>query len=218
MAYQRAPLLGGITLDIAMLIFSVFFLLFSLAAFMFLGGIRDFLWQGLGQGGLDLVLTKPVHPQLFVSIRRPDLNQCFLGIVILGLFFHQTWVLRAQITPLNWLWFLALFAIGILLYYLSISTLASFGFFVVRAQQVFELFDKATDFAFYPHQIFPGAVQLAMFTVLPVAFFAYIPSMFLLGRGENWMAIGAVVVVIISAVINQWLWRVGLRHYSSASS
>jgi ABC-2 type transport system permease protein len=218
LAYSKAPHLGGFSADEAALMFAVINLLYVFAIFLYIRGVRYFLWQGIRLGQIDLALTKPVNPQLYISFQYPEIQQIALFFGISALLIRQIYILRGEISLVGSVLFVFLFLLGLVINYFIITTYAAIGFFVTRAQQILEFFDKASDYAAYPTTIFPLPIKLFSFSVVPIAFFSFVPSSFLLGRGSLPMFIGAIFLTIILFFINQFVWREGLKHYSSASS
>ena len=111
-----------------------------------------------------------------------------------------------------------MFLLGLILCYLSVTTYATLGFYLTRAQQIMEVYDKTTDYGLYPTPLFPPTFQFLVFVLIPVAFFGYVPTLFLLGRGSPVYVPAALALAFVFFVINQWAWKVSLKHYSSASS
>ena len=181
-------------------------------------GIRDLLWFEIRMGNLDGILTKPINTQFYVSISKPDLHQLPLLVVIVILFCNHLTQLPITLGFSQIALFSLMFVLGIAITYFVVSAYATAGFYVTKAAQVIEFFDKAADSAQYPMPIFPESIQLLAFSFVPIAYFSYVPTLFLLGRG-NWQLVAtATLVLVLSISINQWLWKRGLQHYSSASS
>lgn len=217
-AFTKAPQLGGLSKDEGILLYSIFSLLYALAILFFVRGFRYFLWQGLRLGVLDFLLTKPVSVQFLVAFSWPTFEQLPLILGELLLFIRQAWLVQSQITPSSALLFSLMMVLAMVILYLMLSTYATLGFYVTKAAQIIEILDKTTDFANYPTSIFPSSIQTAMFTFLPIAFCSYVPTLFLLNRGNPVLLVGAVLLVAIFYFLNSWAWKQGLKQYSSASS
>ncbi len=218
LAYSHSPTLLGWTKAEGMLLFAVFNLLYTTTLIAFLGGIRHLLWTGVREGIVDFALLKPVNPQFLLTFSKPEVQQIVLLAMITGFFGYQLWQVRQLLTLWSVLLFGVQFILGWLLVYLSLSTYATAAFVVTKASQIIEFFDKMTDYSTYPTPIFPASLQFILFSVIPTAFFGYIPTLFLLNRGNGWLTVATVVVVAIFYVVNQLAWKYTLRCYSSASS
>ncbi len=217
-AYGRSPLLGGLSLDEGLLLFSVYQLLYLLGILLFFMSIRYFLWEGVRYGQVDLILTKPVNPQFMITFGKPEVQQLPLFLIMILLFCRQVIILGDQIQFVNLLIFLIWFFLGLVILYFSISTFATLGFFVTRAQQIIEFFDKVADNSQYPTPIFPFSLQMVAFSLIPIAFFGYVQTLFLLGKGSWHHGLIGILLLIILIPLNQFMWKKGLQHYSSASS
>jgi len=217
-AFAKAPLLGGLTKDEGILLYGVFSLLYAIALLFFVQGFRHFLWSDLRLGVLDFLLTKPVNVQFLVAFSRPNFEQLPLVVGELLLFLRQLWLVQASVTGASLGLFLFSLALAMVLLFLMLSTYATLGFYVTKAAQVIEILDKATDFANYPTSIFPGSIQAIMFTLVPIAFCSYVPTLILLNRGQPLLLIGGIILTGIFYFLNRWAWQAGLKRYSSASS
>lgn len=217
-AYARTPTLAGWNIDEGILLFFVFHFLYMTYYFFFMKGIRYLLWDGIRLGEIDFVLTKPVNPQFFISVSKPYTEQLLqwagMGVLLLLHLHHM----QLSVPVLDLLGFFVSFIGGIAIAYFVVTGYATAGFYMTKAEQIIEFFDKAADSSQYPIPIFPQSIQLLAFTLVPIAFFSYVPTQFLLGRGSLNSLIGMCILLVISMIINQVLWRRALREYSSASS
>ncbi len=218
LAFDRAGELGGWSKTEGVLLFLSFQLLYVIGIVVFLKGVRHFLWEGLRRGDLDMMLTKPVNTQFIVTFSKPDVQQLPLLAAITVFFVRQVWVMQELFTLQSVLLFAVSFTLGLILMYLSSSTLMTLGFKMTRASQVIEFFDKTSDFAQYPTSIFPVSLRWFAFTLIPIAFFGYVPTSFLLGKEIWWFLPSEILLMVILFFINQKAWKEGLKHYSSASS
>lgn len=217
-AFSHAHNLGGLNQNEGILLYSIFSLLYALSLMIYVTGIKHFLWSGLRMGELDYWLVKPLNPQFLANFSFPNTEQIPLILLEAGLFFRQLYLVRAQVTLFSLLVFLASIILASLILYFTLSTYQTLGFYATKAPQVVEILDKATDFANYPTSIFPNLVKITLFTLIPIAFTAYVPTLFLLNRGNLWLFLSEIVLLIILYYLNQFAWQAGLKRYSSASS
>lgn len=217
-AFTKAPQLGGLSKNEGILLYSVFSSLYAVSILFFIQGFKHFLWHGLRLGELDFILIRPVSTQFLVAFTWPTFEQLPLITGEFLLFSRQLWLIRAQITPVSILFFCIMVILAMVILYLMISTYATLGFYVTKAAQIIEILDKSADFANYPTSIFPSSIQTIMFSLLPIAFCSYVPTLFLLNRGNLWLFLGAILLIVIFYSLNRWAWQQGLKQYSSASS
>jgi ABC-2 type transport system permease protein len=216
--FSKANSLAGWNKEHSLMIFYVYQLMYASFLFVFLDGLRDFMWHGIREGKLDSILVKPVNAQFLVTFGRPQIDSLFLFSSMLILFLRQLFLLRSEITLPNFLLFLLTFILGWMTGYFVLSSYATTSFFVTKSQQVIEFIDKVTDYSLYPTSIFPGPIQALAFSILPFAYFSFVPTSFLFGKG-NWFLLAILICVLsISIIVNQYVWKKALKHYSSASS
>jgi ABC-2 type transport system permease protein len=217
-SYSTTDTLVGWSRDEAYLLFSTFHLMYSICLVVFVQSIKYYLWEGFRTGEFDTILVKPVNVQFLSTVIRPEIQLMPLVLSLLIFWVRQLIVLHIHI--LSWQFFL--FMVGIAfafsITYFFISTIMTLGFYIVKAAQTYEFFDKVTDYSHYPMPLFPTSLQTVFFTIIPIAFFSYVPTSMLLGKNnETWLVYSAIITVILYG-INQLAWNRALKHYSSASS
>lgn len=216
--FSKTVSLAGWTYQEAIVLFAVFHLLYSTCLLFFLMSVRYFLWTGVRIGQPDLVMTKPISTQFLLTFGKPELNQVPLIIGLLILFFYQLFVGQFSIGLIDVLFFILTFGLGIVIAYTAITTYMTVGFYVTKAAQVVEFFDKVADYSQYPTPIFPASLQLVFFSVIPISFFSFVPTGLLLGKLSPMMVVYTVAAAGVFIIINQFVWKKALKHYSSASS
>lgn len=216
--FTKTPTLAGWSKVEVTILFATFHALYTFGIMLFGKTIRHYLSEGISSGEVDWVLLKPLRPQFLLTFSRPELQHVLLVAGAVGLFSHAVGQLSSAPLLSQWLGFSWMLVMGLLIVYFSLSTYMTLGFMVTRARQVIELYDKTSDYSQYPTPIFPASIQIIFFTILPTAFFGYLPTLFLLGKGSYYWPILATLTVVIFAIINQAAWKRALERYTSASS
>ena len=202
-------------------------LLAVMGVFTLVGGIiRTFIQpnmqrvvEDVRQGKLDHALTKPADAQLLVSIRDVrfwQLTDVLVGVVVLIVALVQ------MSSTTRWqhvVAFVALLLSGLVSIYCFWLMLASASFWLVRMNEVQELFDGLFRAGQYPVGIYPGWLRYGLTFIIPLAFAITVPSEAVTGR----LAWQSVVVMMISftivlMVVSRWCWKRGLRRYGGASA
>lgn len=190
---------------------------------------EDFQWtvylQGLGSysdsvrnGKLDYLLLKPVNTRFLVSFRYFEFDH-YLRIVLIGfLLIKQMGVLGINAEISNWLGFSVLFLVGQFIVYNFSFMITTLSFWFIRVFNFNAVYESVTEIGRYPTGIFKGLTKLTLVYFIPAAFVSYYPVMWLLGNRNVELFLLPPVFTLISYLFSHWLWRKGLRHYSSASS
>lgn len=217
-AFNKTDFLGGWNESEGILLFIFFQWLFTICVVLFVKGSRHFLWSGFRNGDLDLILTKPVNPQFLVMFSKPELEQAMLLLSLTILLVWKVLPFLAVISAIQFLGFTLMTLLGILIVYFSLTLYTVAGFYLTRAGQIVEVYNKIFDFAQYPLNIFPLSFQLIAISILPLAFASYFPTLFLLGKGEFKYLILAIFMTTFFALFNKFAWQFSMKKYSSASS
>jgi len=174
--------------------------------------------EDVREGRLDFALTKPADAQVLVSVRDVrlwQLTDVLVGLVVLIVALVR---LDRSVGARELFAFIGLLAVGLVAVYCFWLILASASFWLVRMNEVQELFDGVYRAGQYPVGIYPGWLRYGLTFLVPLAFAVTVPSEAATGRltaPAVAVACGSAVALVIGS---RWFWRRGLRRYGSASS
>lgn len=169
-------------------------------------------------GTLDYAFTKPVDSQVLVSVR--EIRFWNLVDVITGLLVVAYGVihLQARLGPVLALAFVAILIMGALMLYAFWLLLTTCAFWVVRMNDLINLFQGVYNAGRYPVTIYPGWMRAGLTFIIPVAFAVTAPSEALTNRLTMQTVIEATVLTVVLLSVTRLFWSVGVRRYSGASS
>jgi ABC-2 type transport system permease protein len=108
--------------------------------------------------------------------------------------------------------------IGALLIYSFWLVVTTVAFWIVRIDEIAELFEGVYQSGRWPVTIYPGWLQVSLTFLVPIAFAVTIPAEALTSRlTPETLALAAAFAVFVLAV-SRAFFRLGLRHYSGASA
>ncbi|MCB2213891.1 ABC-2 family transporter protein [bacterium] len=217
--FNQVDTLKGWDFPSALALLGVYLLLGALRS-LFIGpslesvaGMDGEVWQGT----FDFTLLKPVNKQFLVSVRHwrvLSLVDVVFALVVLGIALSRlgatlTWGAALQFS-------LALVCAVALLYaaLLAFSALVFLNPGFLFTWVINDLFQLAR----YPVGLYPGWLRLILTWVIPVGLMTTIPAQALSGTLQPGMLALTVVFTIAAVAGASWLFRRGLRRYSSASS
>lgn len=185
------------------------------------GLLEPNMWRFSGlvrDGGLDLVLTKPVNVQFFVSTRYLDLNgalNALLGFALMAFGFARlgTWP-----NPAQWFLWALLMLCGLVISYAVWFSIVTLSIWFVRLESGAVAFDPIMQMARFPIEIYPARLRNMLTFALPVAFMTTFPTQALLGRLEARIPLLAVAFAVVLLWLSRLWFAFALRFYSSASS
>ena len=201
-------------------------LLAVLGVFMVMGGIIRAaiqpnmvrLMDEIRQGTLDYALTKPADAQLLVSVREFRLWQ--LADVAAGAV-----VLAVAISRLGWqvgIWgalgFATALVMGGVMIYCFWLMVTSTAFWIVRVEEIANLFEGLYAAGRWPVDIYPGWLRLGLTFLVPVAFAVTVPAEALTGRLSLATWLGALALTCFLFIVARLIWKRGLRSYGGASA
>jgi ABC-2 type transport system permease protein len=201
-------------------------LLAVMGVFTLMGGLirttiqpnMERLMGDVQQGTLDYTLTKPADSQILVSVREVRIWQSvdiLVGLIILGIALSQ---IGGQFGFWQALAFAVTLILGGLMIYCFWLMLTTAAFWVVRMDQIVELFQGIYQAGRWPVSIYPGWLRLGLTFLVPLAFAITVPSEALTGRLTPQTLLVSLGLTLMLMLLARWVWRTGLRHYSGASA
>lgn len=176
------------------------------------------LMEEIRDGKLDFALTKPADAQILASVREVRIWRTvdiLLGTIVLGYGLSQ---LSVGVTPLGVGAFLVALALGGLMIYCFWLIVTVGAFWVVRMDQIAELFEGVYQSGRWPVTVYPGWLRISLTFLVPIAFAVTVPAEALTSRLTiETLALAAVFAFGLLA-FTRWWWRFGLRRYSGASA
>ena len=176
------------------------------------------LMEDVQKGTFDYVLVKPEDSQVMVSVREVRIWSAvdvIVGTVVVAVAIGQLGVSLGLPQALGLA--VALLIGGALIYcfWLILTTMV---FWVVRMDQITELFDGVYQSGRWPVTVYPGWLRISLTFLVPIAFAVTVPAEALTGRLTIDVLALAAGFGIVALLVTRWFWRYGLRRYSGASS
>lgn len=215
--FGRTDQLGGWTRPQLLAVMGVFTLMGGLIRTVIQPNMQRLL-EGIHLGTLDFALTKPADAQLLVSVREVQIWQgvdIIVGAVVLVV---ATIQIGGAIGVGDALSFAALLILGAVMVYCFWLIMATGAFWLVRMEQVQELFDGIYRAGQYPVGIYPGWLRAGLTFLVPLAFAVTAPSEAITRRLSGQTVFVAAGFAIVLVVASRAFFRLGLRRYSGASA
>lgn len=176
------------------------------------------LRQDIRQGTFDFVLTKPDDIQLLSSMREIRIWQAVDVIVGGAVLVTALGQLQRSIGLLDALAFGVAIVVGFLMIYCFWLVLTTIAFWIVRVDEIHELFQGVYQSGRWPVTIYPGWLRISLTFLVPIAFAVTVPAQALTGRLTLETLLLAVAFAIVLLLVTRWFFRFGLTRYSGASA
>lgn len=213
--FSQTDTLGGWSFWEVVVLLGVFNTLAGFVDVLLRPGIGT-LAEQIRSGQLDLVLSRPVETQFFVSFRRLSIWR--LADVLTGLALIGYALLRLQAPPtlLQGAAFAVAMAAALAIVYSLWLVLMSLAFWLVRVENLSVIFDAVFAAARYPVSAYPGALRFVLVYLLPIAWTTTIPASALTGRLSATGLVLSAAIGVASLALSRLFWRVALSRYTSA--
>ena len=208
-------------------------LLAVMGVFTLMGGViqsaiqpnMERLANEIQQGTLDFALTKPADGQAIVSVREFRfwrLVDVAVGLVVIGIAVHEmqggACAACGQLGILKILAFILALILGGIMVYCFWLILSSVAFWVIRVDQIANLFEGIYAAGRWPVSIYPEWLQVGLTFLVPVAFAVTVPAEALTGRLTALNLLGALGLSVGLMLLARLIWRLGIKHYAGASA
>ena len=159
------------------------------------------LIDSVRDGTLDFTLTKPEDAQLLVSIQRVAIWSLLdllmgAGVLITALIRLGKTVGLGEASQ-----FVGMLLAGAVIVYSFWLILASLSFWLVRVENLLEIFQSMYQAGRWPVSLYPGWLRFALTFIIPVAFATTIPAEALTGRLGSTTLFGAVGLAILLFIL-----------------
>ena len=174
--------------------------------------------QIVRDGKFDFHLTKPVPSQFYTTFRKTNIEQfgtIFGGIL---LFIYALSFPTISINLFTLLVFSTLVISGISIYYSLLVIFSTLVFYLDRLEFLWSFNTLLSEPLTVPFDIFHPSVRTTLTYLVPVAFVVFVPAQSITSRLHPSQLFIAIALAIIFITLANLTWRMGLRHYSSASS
>ncbi|HUG47524.1 MAG TPA: ABC-2 family transporter protein [Candidatus Limnocylindria bacterium] len=176
------------------------------------------LVEGIRNGTFDFLLTKPEDAQLLASVQEIRIWRAVdivVGAVVLGVALS---LLGGGVGPPAALAFGIALVLGALMIYCFWLLMTIAAFWIVRIDEIAELFEGIYQAGRWPVSIYPGWLRIGLTFLVPLAFAITVPAEALTGRLTVETLALAAGFALFLLVLARLLWRVGLKRYSGASA
>jgi len=181
-------------------------------------GIQAMAHSYVRMGELDFYLTKPIDSMFLVSVSKPKIYSFVSMLLAIGLGTYSLIHSGTHFGLASMIWFVVLaFTTTLLYYYIEVLTIIP-TFWLLQAWSLADAINKLQQFMRYPNGIFSRAIRYGLTFIFPIMVVAYYPVKVLF-HGPTFSDITTVFAVTTAFIlITRYLWRLGERSYSSASS
>ena len=215
--FNQTSQVGGWTFPAILLLTATYYLFDRLFQLLFEVNFSRFNYL-INSGDLDLILTKPVSGQFFISLRQISLPHLFVSITMLGVII---WLIKTYFWPLaiiNVLAYGFILACGLVIVYSFWFMTLIAVFWLGNIKNIEYLFGSIYEVSRIPTDI-TGYVLRPMLTYfLPLAFVATVPAQALTGQINLGLVIFGMLAAAFWLYVSHLVWQLALKHYSSASS
>lgn len=174
--------------------------------------------KSIGDGTLDLVLTKPLDSLFLISIKQQvvyEVSEIIIGTIFILYGFSIT---GETLTILNALQIVIFSFFGLAAYYSLFTIFSLLAFFSTRLSSVTDFNEVVNQGLKFPTNIYTTIIPGIIVLVFPLLFVSTLPASIILGKVSPIFVLIQLTFPIIMLFLIHFLWNKCLLRYSSASS
>jgi ABC-2 type transport system permease protein len=187
--------------------------------------LMGFFWSGIFEmgrnvrsGAFDFVLAQPGDPLFMASTRKLELDGLLNSVVAIALVVYSAKRLGLHPGPGDLALYACMLACGVVIHYSALVLAMSLSFWITSSQGVEGSYFTLMEFSRLPREAFNRGLSIVFVWVLPVVVVSNAPARALLhGFQASWAA-GLCAATLLWFMLSVFVFRRGLRRYTSASS
>lgn len=172
----------------------------------------------INRGDLDVYLTRPVSTLFFISLRDFAANSFINLVIACGIFIYTLTRLQTPFGVWELLGYLLLILNGLILWYALQMLFLIPVFWTQSGRGFIDIFYSLNLSMERPDLIYRGALRFIFTLALPFGVVASMPARWFFGPAEATLLPHILGVTLFFIGFMLWLWKLGLKAYSSASS
>ncbi len=218
--YSKTKMLGDFDREAILVFLIATFFVDTLFMMLFDGA--GYLKEHIRTGSLDFILLRPVNSQFLISFRYIRSYTIISFIILLVILVNVLQLFHPNsLSIINLLLFFISLMLGVTIWYCIEFIMSCLTFYFRDFRTGGWLAHEIMKFSMRPDSIYTGLVRKILFTILPMALVASVPSRILLyGINTNNFKylITQIIVVILLFILTRVFWNNGMKKYESAQS
>jgi ABC-2 type transport system permease protein len=216
--YSQVDSIGGWVKGEMIIFVGTFSLINALNMVIFFFGTNE-IPNKIKNGDLDHYLTKPISPLLRFTFESVNPGSIPLVIASIVLIVFGVKTLGISVSPTRFIAYFLFVLLMTLLWYDLQVIIRTIPFFTISAANIARMGDTLLELCMkIPGTLFKGIYKILFYFLIPFGIMSTFPTEFIVGKLSLPAIAYGCFTVILFTVFTAWFWKLGLRHYKSASS
>lgn len=196
---------------------STFTMLDAFTWSFFYHNMQDYI-ASIFDGTMTLTLTRPISPQLLISIQDNSYTNVPRFFIGLGMLIITLQKYQIPVTVLGAIGFVMFLCLSLLFIYSTWFIVSTLSFWVDRLDNINELVPSTRRIWQVPKEVYTGVASTLFTVVLPFSLVASLPSEILLGKAAwSWLLYYAGFTVLLF-YLSTVFFRISVRKYSGTAN
>ncbi|MCC0782505.1 ABC-2 family transporter protein [Clostridioides sp. ES-S-0108-01] len=216
--YSHVDSIGGWQRGEMLIFIGTFSLINAINMTIFCFGIYD-IPRKIQEGELDYYITKPINPLFRLTFENISIGSSPLIFASILIVIYGISELNSDITFVIIIAYICMVLLMTLLFYDICIIFRTISFFVISSTAIMRLEDNLIPMNMkIPGVIYEGVFKLLFYLILPYGIMSTIPTQILAGTLTIKGLVYSICIVFVFTVFMWKFWKLGMRHYKSASS
>lgn len=214
--FAHTQSLAGWSKGNLIVLLGVWSLLDDLASGTFWNGVQR-LPQIIADGEMDFILTRPVDSQFLIAAERFRFSRVIPVLMDFALIAYGLKIGSMADWPVLVFGFPIVLVAGYLTAFAIFSLLHTLGFWFLRIDNVWALYEGFENIGKYPLDIFGRYIKLLSLTLVPLTIMFVFPAEALVGFISGTEVLNALVVAVVFLWLARRFYQYSVRRYSSVA-
>ncbi len=216
--YSHVDVIGGLDRGEMIIFIGTFSMLNAINMILYFFGVNS-IPHKIQSGAMDLYLTKPVDALFHISFESINPGSIPLAFFSLFLIVYGAGINRLQISLISGICYVVLMTGMIILYYDLEVIIRTISFFTISTNSIIQIEETGLDLCMkLPGTVMYGGFKVLFYIILPYGIMATLPTKVLTGTNTINEVIYGGIIIVIFTIFMRIFWKIGVKHYNSASS
>jgi ABC-2 type transport system permease protein len=215
--FTKIDALNGWTQNELFLILGIFRIELPIISLIFRHGVNSLI-HSVESGELDLILTKPINSQIFITFRYPKLYELINVIAGLALVIYSLSKMEISFGILDFVILLISMILGTMIFYSIYFCIATLAIWFGRFTSFTEFFYILREPLSLPRDVLDKPLAWFITYIIPLGLIVSVPVEIFIGKSSLSLLFIEIIFSILTLGLSIWFWNFSLKRYSSASS
>lgn len=216
--YQLNISIYGLTPEQIAIFIGSYAIVLSIYCAVFLVNINMTLPGNVKSGNLDVILTKPVSAQFYLStsyVEYATMIPDLVGGILIVVFACSKMAIEINASII--VGYVFLIFVSVVLIYCLFFIIQLIAFRITDTSAIGGVLNTILDLNNMPMHVYSKKIQFMFVYIFPVLLFGNVAPLFLIRKLELSLALWSIFVAVVLIIMSRYLWKCMVKQYTSVN-